>query len=106
LISRESSVTPEAAVKKKVRAILDYFGVYYFSPATGGYGRSGVPDVIACYRGKFIAVEVKAGDNKPTALQERELSQIKKRGGVALVVNEKNLDELHDLLGSLTAECI
>ena len=95
--------TPEGAVKKQVRATLDYFGAYYFFPATGGYGRSGVPDIVACYNGRFIAIEVKAGDNPLTALQQRELAMIKKRGGVALVVNEKTLDELHDTLCGMSS---
>jgi Holliday junction resolvase len=95
-------MTPEGKVKKQVRATLDYFGAYYFSPATGGYGRSGVPDIVACYNGRFIAIEVKAGDNQPTALQQRELAMIQKRGGVALVINETTLDELHDTLCSMS----
>jgi hypothetical protein len=96
-------MTPEAKVKKQVRATLDYFGAYYFSPATGGYGRSGVPDIIACYKGRFIGIEVKAGGNPPTALQLRELAMIEKRGGIALVINETTLDELHDTLCGLSS---
>lgn len=96
-------MTPEGAVKKQVRATLDYFGAYYFLPATGGYGRSGVPDIVACYRGRFIGIEVKAGSNEPTALQQRELAIIKKKGGIAVVVNEGSLDALHDLLCGLSS---
>ena len=68
--------------------------IYHFMPATGGYGRSGVPDIVGCYRGCFFAIECKAGDNKTTALQERELKQIRDAGGMACVINENNLDEL------------
>ncbi len=95
-------MTPEGKVKKQVKAILDYFGVYYFFPATGGYGRSGVPDIVACYKGRFIGIEVKAGDNQPTALQQRELAMINKRGGIGVVINETKLDKLHDLFSGLT----
>ena len=86
--------TPEKKVKTKVRAELLRRSVYHFMPATGGYGRSGVPDIVGCYRGYFFAIETKAGNNKPTALQERELKQIRDAGGVAFVINETNLDEL------------
>lgn len=95
-------MTPEGKVKKQIKATLDYFGAYYFFPATGGYGRSGVPDIIACYNGRFIGIEVKAGGNPPTALQQRELAMIKKRRGIALVIDETKLDELHDLLCDLS----
>jgi Holliday junction resolvase len=90
--------TPEAKVKKKVVDILKQYGVYYFFPATGGFGRSGVPDIICCCRGEFIAIECKAGDNKPTALQEREIEKIKASGGVAVVVNETNYNYVMDLV--------
>jgi len=41
------ATTPEAKVKAKVKAVLNKYGAYHFSPATGGYGKSGVPDIIA-----------------------------------------------------------
>ena len=96
--------TPESKVKKAVKIMLDAQGAYYFFPATGGYGRSGVPDIIVCYRGKFIAIECKAGDNVPTALQNRELERIYNMGGYALWVNEKNVDDVHRLLKQLNGE--
>lgn len=84
--------TPEKKVKDKVVKILKEYGVYYFFPATYGMGRSGVPDIICCVDGKFLAIECKAGGNKPTALQERELKAIADAGGSALVINEENVD--------------
>ena len=59
-----------------------------------GYGRSGVPDIIACYKGKFIGIECKAGDNKPTLLQLRNIEDIKRNQGLAIVVNEGNIESL------------
>jgi Holliday junction resolvase len=91
-------MTPEAKVKKKVIAILKDAGMYYFYPVMSGYGSSGIPDIIVCCNGKFLAIECKAGDNKPTALQERNMQQIRDNGGVAIVVNEENL---HDVQGTL-----
>jgi len=92
------ATTPEGKVKAKVKAILKNHGAYYFSPATGGYGKSGVPDLIACYHGKFIGIECKAGNNKPTALQLREMKLIQESGGSTMVVNEDNLEELEQWL--------
>ena len=66
-------------------------------------GRSGVPDVVCCYDSIFIGIECKAGKNKPTALQERELEKIKSSKGIALVINEHNLNELEDTLNALNA---
>jgi hypothetical protein len=85
--------TPEKKVKDKVRAILKEVGAYCFTPATHGYGSSGVPDIVACMNGKFIGIEVKAGAGKPTALQEKNLMDIFRCNGVAIVINENGIEE-------------
>jgi len=86
--------TPESKVKKQVKKILDDLGAYHFSPMTAGFGRSGVPDIIACYKGKFIGIECKSGDNKPTLLQLRNIDDIKRNQGLAIVINEANIESL------------
>jgi len=88
------ATTPEGRVKAKVVKMLKERGVYYFFPATFGLGRSGVPDVVCCQGGRFLAVECKAGKGKTTALQDREIAAIRTAGGTALVINENNLHEL------------
>lgn len=95
-------MTPEKKVKMKVVEILKEFGVYYFYASTGGYGASGVPDIICCYKGRFIGIECKAGKGKPTALQEKNIAQIIAQGGLAIVVNENNIEEVRILLGYLS----
>ena len=90
--------TPEKKVKDRVVKLLKQYGVYYFFPATYGMGRSGVPDIVCCFNGNFFAVECKAGNNKPTALQERELGLIREAKGTALVVNEDNIDHVRILI--------
>jgi hypothetical protein len=87
-------MTPEAKVKAKVVKLLKAYDIYYFFPATHGFGRSGVPDIICCFNSLFMGIECKAGKNKPTALQEKELSKIRAAGGHTFVINEDNLNEL------------
>ena len=93
---------PEALVKKKVVDVLKKNNAYYFFPATGGYGRSGVPDIVGCYRGVFFAIECKAGANKPTALQEAEMRKIREASGITLVVNEENINDVVILLRDIS----
>lgn len=87
-------MTPEAKVKKKVVEQLKQLRAYYFYPVTGGYGRSGVPDIIGCYEGLFFGIECKAGNNKLTPLQEKNLKEIRAAGGLDMVVNEDNMHEV------------
>lgn len=90
--------TPEKKVKDKVKKMLVEVGAYYFMPATGGYGKSGVPDLVACIKGKFVGIECKAGKGKPTALQEKNLMDISCTGGYAVAVNENGLEDLKTFL--------
>jgi len=91
-------MTPEKKVKTKVVAILKELGAYYFYPITGGYGASGVPDIVGCYKGRFFAIECKAGKGKTTALQEKNIAQIIAQGGLAIVVHEDNMEDVNELL--------
>ena len=86
--------TPESKVKQKVMKYLKEMDTYHFYPVTGGYGKSGVPDIVGCYQGMFFGLECKAGKNKPTPLQEKNLKDIRDAGGVALVINEENVDDV------------
>ena len=93
--------TPESKVKARVRRILEINKVYHFLPATGGYGRSGVPDIIGCLDGQFFAIECKAQGRRTTALQDKELSYIAKAGGKIFIIdetNEKAIQEWIDLM--------
>lgn len=99
-------MTPEAKVKAKVKKLLDGLRIYYFFPATHGYGRSGVPDIIGCFMGLFVAVECKAGKGQLTGLQELELTKIKAAGGFTFVAREDNIDELKEKLTCLIQELL
>lgn len=96
------AMTPEAKVKATIVNILKAHNVYYFFPATHGYGRSGIPDIVACVGGRFVAIECKAGDNQPTALQKREIRRIQEAKGVAAVIRETNVDLVETIIKELT----
>jgi len=98
--------TPESKVKARVVMQLRKVGAFYFFPQAGGFGKSGIPDIIACYRGVFIGIECKAGANKPTKLQEQKLEQISNAGGMTMVINEANIEtvgkRLTDIADAIT----
>jgi hypothetical protein len=48
-----------------------------------------------------LAIEVKAGTNKPTALQVRELEAIRRCNGVAVVANDENWDMVRGLVHNM-----
>lgn len=98
--------TKEHAVKAAGKKILETTRAWWFPPPANGYGRSGIPDVVACDPvvvtqemvgttiGVFKAVEYKAEDGQTTPLQDREMQRIRDAGGVAIVVRPSNLDDI------------
>lgn len=95
------ALTSEKKVKNAVAKILDKYNVYYFFPPANGYGRQGIPDIICCIHGHFLAIECKAGKGTTTVLQDREIEKIRQHAGTVMVVNEHNQEELINLLSKL-----
>jgi pantoate kinase len=90
--------TPEAKVKDQIKKVLDDLHAYYTMPIGVGFGNSGVPDFLVCIQGRFVAIEAKAGSNKPTALQMYHMTQIRAAGGRAYVINEDNIKQLKEMI--------
>ena len=95
-------MTPEKKVKQKVVKLLKSRGCYWFYPVASGFGSAGVPDIVCCYKGKFIGVECKApaAANRVTALQQKNLTHIRNCGGYGIVVSG-DLSELERILDNL-----
>jgi len=90
--------TKEAKVKAKIKAILKAHNIYYAMPIGTGYGNSGIPDFLCCVKGRFLAIEAKAGTGVTTALQDKNLQLIRESGGVTAVIRETNIAELENWL--------
>ncbi len=52
----------------------------------GPYGTAGIPDIIACINGRFVAFEVKTETGKLSKLQEVTIAKIKEAKGKAFTV--------------------
>lgn len=91
-------MTPEAKQKARVKKILEELGAYFVFPIGGPYARNGVPDVLVSLNGYFLGLEIKAGKNKATALQLRELEKINASGGLGMVIDDSNIDKIEALL--------
>jgi hypothetical protein len=90
-----SALTPEGKTKRKVVEVLKKHEVWYFFPANNGFGKSGIPDIIAIVDGHFVGIEVKSATGKPTELQKICGRQIEEAGGTWLVVsNDVTLEVL------------
>lgn len=69
---------------------------FAFKEHGGLYGTSGIPDIIVCYKGKFVAFEVKTENGKLSKLQEVTIRKIQSAQGLAFKVT--SLDEVKTIL--------
>lgn len=83
-------MTPEGRVKDAVKKLLKERGIWYFMPASNGFGKVGIPDIICCCDGKFLAIETKAPGkiNNTTPNQNMRIEEIRAAKGWALVVDD------------------
>lgn len=56
-------------------------GIYHINIHGGGWGAKGAPDLIACIDGKFVAFELKVGENEMDSAQEIHRDRILQSGG-------------------------
>lgn len=91
------SVVKEATIVKNICNYLKKLDKCFFWKEHGGmYGTTGLPDIIICYKGKFLALEVKRPGGKLTKLQEKTIKDIKAAGGKAYIVT--SVEEVREIM--------
>ena len=90
----------EAEITKAIRHILKTCGIWHWKVHQSLGSTPGIPDIVGIYRGKFIAIEVKAAKGKVSDNQVRKISEINAAGGHAFVARSVddviNALDLHD----------
>lgn len=66
---------------KALRYLKSLEGCFPFKIVPGVYGRRGVSDILMCYNGLFISIEMKVGSNKPSDQQLKFMKSVQQRGG-------------------------
>ena len=75
---------------------------FAFKEFGGLYGTAGIPDIICCYKGKFVAFEVKTPSGKLSKLQEITIEKIRASKGLAYKVT--SLEEVKEILKGVMPE--
>ena len=68
-----------AAIKKYLFTLGG--DIFFWKEHGGPYGTSGIPDIICCYKGRFLGLEAKLPGGRLTELQKRALRKINAAGG-------------------------
>ena len=86
---------PEQVIQTRILRELKRRGIYAVKIITAT--RNGVPDILCCYNGAFIGLEVKAPGGRVSKLQEAHLGWIQDAGGQGYVV--RSWEEVKEKLG-------
>ena len=63
--------------------------------------KKGIPDLLACVNGHFVAIEVKAQNGKPSELQVYNIKKIREAGGVGIILYPDGFEAFKKLIGEL-----
>jgi hypothetical protein len=77
----------EKSIVNKVLALIKSRGGYAVKIHGSQFMLLGLPDIIACYRGRFLAFEVKRDGRPAKPIQLFQLGRIRRAGGVALRIH-------------------
>ena len=83
----------EKDFENKVKDYLKYIGAWYLKYWAGAdYTKEGIPDILACIDGKFYGIEIKAEKGRPKLIQLVKLRQIRRSGGIGVLLYPKDFD--------------
>lgn len=87
----------ESSLQSKCIEYLKSKGIYYINIHGSGWGAKGSPDLITCINGKFVAFELKVGDNEMQPDQRIHKRRIEKNGGQHYC--PRTIDEFIKIIG-------
>ena len=91
----------EKTFENKVKLYLKQKGAYFIKTHGDRFSKVGVPDLIVCYKGLFIGIELKAPNGKPSELQLYNLREIEKSGGISYLLYPKDFEKFKKDVESL-----
>lgn len=93
----------ENRIKQHLRQQDAWFVKYWGGIAANGkkYTKDGVPDILACVKGRFLGIEVKASNGHPSDLQLYNLKKIDAAGGFAFLLYPKDFGYFKSFISCL-----
>lgn len=88
----------EKNFEKKVKKFLKEQHCWVLKTWSNGVQREGVPDLLVCCDGHFIAVELKAENGKPSELQLKNIEWIRNAEGIAIVLYPDQFDQFQHMI--------
>lgn len=77
---------------------------WFFKVWGGGFQKSGIPDLLLCLNGAFIAVELKGTGGKTTDLQKLNIAAINQAGGIGVILQPEGFEQFKSIVKGVN-EC-
>lgn len=95
----------EKNFENKIKTFLMTHRAWFIKYWAGSqFTKSGIPDILACVNGQFVAIEVKAPNGKPSELQLHTIKKIREAGGFAFVLYPSGFDTFKTFIENLNHE--
>jgi hypothetical protein len=93
-------MTTEARLRTNIVKALERYSGWWVVTHADQFSTGGMPDIIGCYNGRFIGLEVKlpGKEHTLTERQAHRIHQINKAGGFSAMVT--SVDQAMDLVFS------
>ena len=88
----------EKSFENRVKAFLKSEGCYFVKQFGNAFTKKGVPDLLVCCNGKFLGLEIKAENGKPSELQKYNIQAIEEAGGIGMIVYPKDFELLKTIV--------
>lgn len=95
-------IAQEKNFENKIKAFLKEQGAWFIKYWAGSkFTKDGIPDILACINGYFVAIEVKAQNGKPSELQKYHVKKINEAHGFAVILYPQDWELFKELVNYL-----
>ena len=95
----------EKNFENKIKAFLKEQGAWFIKYWAGSkFTKDGIPDILACVNGYFLAIEVKAQNGRPSELQKYNVREINDSGGYAVILYPQDWEAFKELVKYLNGD--
>ncbi len=103
MLAHTTDIPLETEITKKIQRYLKSVPLWWgFKVQGGAQQKKGVPDIVGCYNGHFVALEVKRPQlGRLSALQDHIIEQIRSANGHAYVV--RSVDDVKQIFSMFAA---
>lgn len=98
-------IAAEKQFENKIKDFLKEQNAWFIKYWAGSkFTKDGIPDILCCIDGHFVAIEVKAQTGRPSALQLYNIRKIREAGGFAFVLYPSGYDKFKQFVADLKSD--